>query len=73
MPVADIVRRRAFITPIAYGMDSGFQASDIELAYTATNIARHLNKQERDVLKSLLRLERRGKVEAYRGGWRWKG
>lgn len=70
-PVADIVRRRVFITPIAYS--AWEQPTEYEASYTLKDLSRWLHKDEKRIRNSLLRLERRGKVEVYRGGWRWKG
>ena len=77
MPVADIVRRRAFREPVpVYGGRLGVEFIKIEpheLRYRAEDIARVLHRSEKSVFKSLLRLERRGKVESDQWGWRWKG
>ncbi len=48
------------------------QPNEVELRYNAKDIARRLHRDEKSVLKSLFRLERRGKVEANSDGWRWK-
>ena len=74
MPVADIVRRRAFLPPLKSYFGSAFdQPEKVELCYKAKDIARVLNRNEKAILKSLLRLERRGKVVPTDEGWHWNG
>jgi len=76
MPVADIVRRRVILegTPTDGPYVMAVHFPTVELRWTLAEIAKRLpNKNERSILKSLLRLERRGKIEANQDGWRWKG
>ena len=74
MPVADIVRRRAFLPPYRSPLGPEWdQPKEYELCYKAQDIARALKRSEKAVLKSLLRLERRGKVVPTDEGWHWNG
>ena len=76
MPVADIVRHRVILeaTPTSGFIVTSVHFPAVELRWTLKDIAQRLpNKSEQSILKSLRRLERRGKVEIDQHGWRWKG
>jgi hypothetical protein len=55
----------------AFGMQGN--AGQIEFPWYAVEIAQALKRSEKSVFRSLLRLEDKGKVERYQGGWRLKG
>lgn len=75
MPVADIVRQRFIIQPYKSYLGPEWDIpTGTELRWTLKEIAVRLPaKNEQAILKSLRRLERRGKIECDQHGWRWKG
>ena len=70
--VYGVVKRRKIMGSSGGQTNFGPAPQPIEIPYSAREIADYLNRKEKSVLRSLRRLEYRGKIECYQKGWRLK-